>query len=104
MYPTDDEGARVPTWGLIVEETGGLRDRRWEAFPLGDFEGTREEAMARLLERAKTHRPEHPRIAKRRTIYETIDGYIVFVKGATETFHLRFSVAELVHDSASQKR
>jgi hypothetical protein len=86
-----------------VEETGGLRDRRWEAFPLGDFDGTHEEAMALLLERAKKFRPEHPRIQKRRMIYRTTDGYLVLVKGATETFHLRFSVAELVHDSAQGK-
>ena len=94
----------MPTWGLIVEETGGYRDRRWEGFPLGEFEGTREEAMARLLKHAKSHRPEHPRIPKQRLVYETADGYIVFVKGATETFHLRFSIAELVHDSAAKRR
>ena len=96
----------MPRWGLIVEGTGGLRDRRWEAFPLGEFDGTREEAPAKLLERAKTHRPEHPRIVRQRLIYGTADGCLVMVRGTgcAETFHLRFSVAEVVYDSAAQKR
>ncbi|QPP06195.1 hypothetical protein G4Z16_07080 [Streptomyces bathyalis] len=93
----------MPRWGLIVEETGGFRDRRWEAFLLGEFDGTREDALAKLLERAKAFKPEHPRIVRRQTIYAIADGYLVMSKGATETFHHRFSVAELVHDTDPKK-
>ena len=89
----------MPRWGLIVEETCGYRDRRWEGTRLATFDGTREEALAMLLERAKTYQPEHPRVPKRRQIYRQDDGFLALVRGATETFFLRFSVAELVHDS-----
>ena len=88
----------------MVEETGGFKDRRWEAFLLGEYEGSREDALAQLLERAKAFKPEHPRIVRRQRIFAVTDGYLVLSKGATETFHHRFSVAELIHDSAPKKR
>ncbi|MGH3312226.1 MAG: hypothetical protein ACRDP3_16835 [Streptomyces sp.] len=94
----------MPSWGLIVEETCGYQDRRWEATHLGEFDGTRQQALTRLLKFAKTYEPAHPRLPKRRLVYEAADGYIVFVRGATETFHLRFSVAELVHDTYAPAR
>lgn len=90
-------------WGLIAEGHTGYRDyKRWNAAHLGTVYGTREQAMATLLESAKQFRPEHPRKPMQRWIYRTGDGYIAFVRGATETFPLRFSLAELVYDSGAQ--
>ncbi|WP_139140931.1 hypothetical protein [Streptomyces oceani] len=90
------------TWGLLVEETGGFGRQRWVWAPrvIGHLRGTREQAMKALREEAARYRPEHPTSPKRRMLYADTDGFFLVVEGTTRSFHCRFTVAELLEDSA----
>ncbi|MFB7198389.1 hypothetical protein [Streptomyces sp. NPDC056240] len=92
----------MATWGLIVEMTVGTGERKHiEASVLAHVEGTREEALAELGEWIGRYTPEHPRSPKRSRIFRTADGYLLVVDGAWQSFSSRFTVAELVKDSAT---
>ncbi|MFE2987536.1 hypothetical protein [Streptomyces sp. NPDC059262] len=92
----------MATWGLIVEMTVGTGERKhMEASVLAHVEGSREEALAELGEWIGRYTPEHPRSAKRSRIFRTADGFLLVVDGAWQTFSSRFTVAELVKDSAA---
>nr|WSY51244.1 hypothetical protein OG999_14725 [Streptomyces sp. NBC_00886] len=92
----------MPTWGLIVETTTGSVDRKhWVADVLAQTEGTREEALVELEKRARQYRPEHPRKPQRTRLFRDGDGFLLVADGVLGTFHTRFSVAELVHDSGA---
>jgi hypothetical protein len=92
----------MATWGLIVEMTVGTGERKhMEASVLAHVEGSREEALAELGEWIGRYTPEHPRSPKRSRIFRTADGFLLVVDGAWQTFSSRFTVAELVRDSAA---
>ncbi|MFI5807896.1 hypothetical protein [Streptomyces sp. NPDC051561] len=95
-------GEGVATWGLIVEFTAGMGERkRSEAFVLAQVEGSREEALAELERRARGFSPEHPRSPKRRRLFRDRDGFLLVIDGAMSTFNTRFTAAELIEDSAA---
>ncbi|MDL2079142.1 hypothetical protein QNN03_22145 [Streptomyces sp. GXMU-J15] len=90
------------TWGLVVETTVGSADRkRTEASVVAHVEGTREEALAELERRARAHQPAHPLSPKRRRLLRDRDGFLLVVDGAWSSFLTRFTVAELLEDSAA---
>ncbi|MFD7205131.1 hypothetical protein [Streptomyces sp. NPDC059893] len=92
----------MATWGLIVEMTVGTGERKhMEASVLAHVEGSREEALAELGECIGRYTPEHPRSPKRTRIFRTADGFLLVIDGAWQTFSSRFTVAELVKDSAA---
>ncbi|MFD8777727.1 hypothetical protein OHU25_10595 [Streptomyces sp. NBC_00117] len=92
----------MATWGLIVEMTVGTGERKhMEASVLTHVEGSREEALAELGEWIGRYTPEHPRSPKRSRIFRTADGFLLVIDGAWQTFSSRFTVAELVKDSAA---
>ncbi|MGW7106539.1 hypothetical protein ACWGHU_10330 [Streptomyces xanthophaeus] len=90
----------METWGLIVEATVGLGERKHtEAYVLTQVEGTREEALAELERRARAYSPEHPRSPKRRRLLRSGDGFLLVIDGAWQSYATRFSVAELLEDT-----
>ncbi|WP_240653624.1 hypothetical protein [Streptomyces sp. AcE210] len=92
----------MATWGLIVEMTVGTGERKHiEASVLAHVEGSREEALAELGEWIGRYTPEHPRSPKRSRVFRTADGFLLVVDGAWQSFSSRFTVAELVKDSAA---
>ncbi|MFE6760003.1 hypothetical protein ACFVDQ_41485 [Streptomyces sp. NPDC057684] len=92
----------MATWGLIVEMTVGTGERKHiEASVLAHVEGSREEALAELGEWIGRYTPEHPRSPKRSRAFRTADGFLLVVDGAWQSFSSRFTVAELVKDSAA---
>jgi hypothetical protein len=92
-------------WGLIVEETDGMGDRKaTSAKALEHFTGTREEAMARLEAIARTYKPQHPVSSTRTLLYRTGDGFLLINDGSMRSCGCRFSVAELLYDSVEAKQ
>ncbi|WP_225821793.1 hypothetical protein [Streptomyces naphthomycinicus] len=92
----------MPTWGLVVETTVGTGERKHiEAHVVAHVTGTREEALAELERRARSHSPEHPRSPQRRRLLRQDDGFLLVVDGAWQSFGTRFTVAELLEDSAA---
>ncbi|MCX4553871.1 hypothetical protein OG204_31775 [Streptomyces sp. NBC_01387] len=91
----------MPRWGLIVEQNIGFgsKNRMWSVGVMGQVEGTREEALAELRQRAERFEPVHPNTPKRRRLYRDGDGFLMVLDGAWQTFHVRFSVAEQLFDS-----
>lgn len=89
-------------WGLVIEMTVGVGERKHaEAYVLTHVEGTREEALVELERRARSHTPEHPRSPKRRRLFREGDGFLLVIDGAWQSFSTRFTVAELLDDSAA---
>ncbi|MFG2630553.1 hypothetical protein [Streptomyces sp. NPDC048473] len=92
----------MATWGLVIETTVGVGERKHaEAYVLAHIEGTREEALVELERRARSHTPAHPRSPKRRRLFREGDGFLLVIDGAWQSFSTRFTVAELLHDSAA---
>ncbi|MFB8034346.1 hypothetical protein ACFC5Z_15680 [Streptomyces sp. NPDC056004] len=89
-------------WGLVIETTVGIGERKHgEAYVLTHVDGTREEALVELEQRARRHTPEHPRSPKRRRLFRESDGFLLVIDGAWQSFSTRFTVAELLDDSAA---
>lgn len=95
----------MPRWGLLVEQNLGLGGQRrvWSAGVMEHVDGTREEALAVLRQRAETYRPVHPASPKRRRLYRESDGFVLVLDGAWQSFHCRFTVIEELYDSAAPK-
>ncbi|MFD7165726.1 hypothetical protein [Streptomyces violascens] len=92
----------MPTWGLIAEMTVGTGDRKHvEAYVLTHVEGSRDEALAELEGRARRFTPEHPRNPKRRRLFRDGDGFVLVIDGSWQSYSARFTVAELLEDSAA---
>ncbi|MFF3894135.1 hypothetical protein ACFYY3_13240 [Streptomyces sp. NPDC001812] len=92
----------MTTWGLVIETTMGVGERKHtEAYVLAHVTGEREEALAELERRARNHSPAHPRNPKRRRLLRQDDGFLLVVDGAWQSFVTRFTVAELLEDSAA---
>lgn len=98
---TRGEGTKnVTTWGLVIETTVGVGERKHtEAHVVAHITGLREEALAELERRARSHSPEHPRSPKRRRLLRQNDGFLLVIDGAWQSFVTRFTVAELLEDS-----
>ncbi|QNP69793.1 hypothetical protein IAG44_10250 [Streptomyces roseirectus] len=95
--------AVVRRWGLVVESTSGSGDgKRWSASVLGEIEGTREQALCELELQARAFSPTHPRMPRRTRLYRQDDGFLLLTDGQFETFLTRFSLAELIEDSAAR--
>ncbi|MGI5404877.1 hypothetical protein ACQEVG_36545 [Streptomyces sp. CA-135486] len=92
----------MATWGLIVETTMGMGERKHaEAHVMAHVEGAREEALAELERRARRYTPEHPRSPKRRRLFRNSDGFLLVIDGSWQSFGTRFTIAELVEDTAA---
>ncbi|MFB7254845.1 hypothetical protein [Streptomyces nojiriensis] len=90
----------VATWGLVLETTVGLGERKHtEAYVMTHVEGGREAALAELERRARAYTPEHPRSPKRRRLFRDGDGFLLVVDGAWQSHATRFSIAELLDDT-----
>ncbi|MGW7822950.1 hypothetical protein ACWGLF_33630 [Streptomyces puniciscabiei] len=89
-------------WALVVETTVGVSERKHvEAHVVAHVSGSRAAALAELERRARSHAPEHPRSPRRRRLLRVSDGFLVVVDGAWQSFATRFTVAELLEDSAA---
>ncbi|MGJ5753028.1 hypothetical protein [Streptomyces puniciscabiei] len=89
-------------WALVVETTVGASERKHvEAHVVAHVSGSRAAALAELERRARSHAPEHPRSPRRRRLLRVSDGFLVVVDGAWQSFATRFTVAELLEDSAA---
>ncbi|MFI5671941.1 hypothetical protein [Streptomyces sp. NPDC051704] len=90
----------MTTWGLVLETTVGLGERKHtEAYVMAHVEGPRETALAELEKRARAYGPEHPRSPKRRRLFRSRDGFLLVIDGAWQSHATRFSVAELMDDT-----
>lgn len=89
-------------WGLVVETTRSAGDRKHiEADVIAHVSGSRADALAELERRARSYSPEHPRSPRRRRLLRDGDGFLLVVDGAWQSFATRFTVAELLEDSAA---
>ncbi|AZM78087.1 hypothetical protein D1J63_26510 [Streptomyces sp. KPB2] len=94
----------APTWGLVVETTLGTGERKHtEAQVVAHVTGSREEALAELERRARSYSPTHPLSPRRRRLLRVGDGFLLVVDGAWQSFVTRFTVAELLTDSAAPR-
>ncbi|XKK59633.1 hypothetical protein HFP71_27005 [Streptomyces sp. ARC32] len=94
----------VPAWGLVVETTVGTGERKHtEAQVVGHVNGSRQEALAELERRARSYSPTHPLSPRRRRLLRVGDGFLLVVDGAWQSFVTRFTVAELLEDSAAPR-
>ena len=94
----------MTTWGLVVETTVGIGDRKHvEATVVAHVEGDREEALAELERRARAYEPAHPFNHDRRRLLKDNDGFLLVVDGSWRSFLTRFTVAELLEDSAAPR-
>ncbi|WP_432136281.1 MULTISPECIES: hypothetical protein [unclassified Streptomyces] len=92
-------------WGLIVEETTGMGDRKaYAAKVLEHVTGTHEQAMARLEEHARSYSPEHPMNAVSTRLYRTGEGFLLVKEGSMRSYGCRFAVAEVLYDSVEEAR
>ncbi|MFD7915088.1 hypothetical protein ACFV30_30925 [Streptomyces sp. NPDC059752] len=90
----------MATWGLILETTVGLGERKHtEAYVMAHVEGGREMALAELERRARAYTPEHPRSPKRRRLFRDGDGFLLVVDGAWQSHATRFCAVELLDDT-----
>lgn len=91
-------------WGLVVETTVGTGERKHtEAQVVAHVTGSREEALAELERQARRYSPTHPLSPRRRRLLRIGDGFLLVVDGAWQSFITRFTVAELLEDSAAPK-
>ncbi|GHB03786.1 hypothetical protein ACIQRS_28650 [Streptomyces termitum] len=92
----------APTWGLVVETTVGTGERKHvEATVVAHVTGPREAALAELEQRARNYAPAHPLSPRRRRLLRQRDGFLLVVDGAWQSYVTRFTVAELLEDSAA---
>ncbi|MEU8889092.1 hypothetical protein [Streptomyces sp. NPDC048442] len=92
----------MPSWGLILEPAIGVSPRpQHEAYVLAHVHGTREEAMAELERRAREHVPAQPRKPQRRRLFRVADGFMLVLDGNWQSMATRFTLGELLEDSAA---
>ncbi|MFF3512037.1 hypothetical protein [Streptomyces sp. NPDC002573] len=96
-------GAMSQRWGLIVEEVQGVYTHSYSATVLEHFLGSREQALARLEVRARSYEARHPLNPVRTRLFRTGEGFLRVNDAGMRGFGCRFSVAELLHDSAEEK-
>ncbi|MFE5796919.1 hypothetical protein ACFQ8C_30680 [Streptomyces sp. NPDC056503] len=82
--------------------TVGLGERKHtEASVVAQITGEREEALRELERRARDFTPTHPLSPKRRRLLRQADGFLLVVDGAWQSYVTRFTLAELLEDSAA---
>ncbi|MEU3217429.1 hypothetical protein [Streptomyces sp. NPDC006971] len=92
----------MTTWGLVMETTvGGGEHKHIETYVLAHMAGTREDALLELERRARVHTPAHPWNPKRRRLFRKDDGFLLVIDGTWQSYSTRFTVAELLEDSAA---
>ncbi|MFF9401644.1 hypothetical protein [Streptomyces sp. NPDC014744] len=92
----------MTTWGLVMETTvGGGERKHIETYVLAHMAGTREDALLELERRARVHTPTHPWNPKRRRLFRKDDGFLLVIDGTWQSYSTRFTVAELLEDSAA---
>ncbi|MFF8729327.1 hypothetical protein ACF073_22920 [Streptomyces sp. NPDC015171] len=92
----------MTTWGLVIEATVGTGDsKHMEAHVVAHVTGPRAEALAELERRARSFSPEHPRSPRRRRLLREGDAFLLVIDGTWQSFVTRFTVAELLEDSAA---
>ncbi|MEU3656820.1 hypothetical protein AB0E67_29230 [Streptomyces sp. NPDC032161] len=92
----------MTTWGLVMETTvGGGERKHIETYVLAHMAGTREDALLELERRARVHTPTHPWNPKRRRLFRKNDGFLLVIDGTWQSYSTRFTVAELLEDSAA---
>lgn len=92
-------------WGLIVEETTGTGERKtYSAKVLEHVTGTREQAMARLEECARSYGTEHPMNSISTRLYRTAEGFLLVKEGSMRGYGCRFSLAEVLYDSVAEEQ
>ncbi|NGO77975.1 hypothetical protein G6045_20250 [Streptomyces sp. YC504] len=92
-------------WGLIVEETDGMGERKaYAANVLDHVEGTREEALVELEKRARGYVPQHPMNPSATRLYRTDEGFLLVSEGSMRNYGCRFSVGELLYDSVQAEK
>jgi len=91
-------------WGLIVEEMRGVYNHSCTATVLEHFDGTREEALARLEALARSHDPRFLSNPRRSRLFRTGEGFLLVNDGDLNGLGCRFTVAELLRDSAEEKK
>jgi hypothetical protein len=81
-------------WVILVDRSHG---NHHDVDEVAHFEGTRDEARARLYEIACTHRPGVALRQKRRQVYRIGDGdaYYANVEGVTASFSVVYRLGEL---------
>jgi len=81
-------------WVVVVDRHFG---DRYDVEEVAHFEGTQEEARARLYEIACTHRPGVGLRQKRRQVYRMGDGdaYYASIEGMVSTHRVVYRLAEL---------
>ena len=93
------------TWGtdeqqsyaVVIEQTVGSGEgMRWAIEPepwLLDHGTSRDQARALLRDLAETFRPQHPWSPQSRQVLQiSPDSYLVYVVGATKSFHMRLTL------------
>jgi hypothetical protein len=85
-------------WKVLIEEQlGGGESRTWRLSQVFDAGPERAGALALAHRLAREYVPKHPWSPSRRDLFRAWDGcWLVRVKGATQTFHFRVTVAEYV--------
>ncbi|MGW1074484.1 hypothetical protein [Streptomyces sp. NPDC002537] len=92
----------MATWGLIVETTVGTGDRKHTSgTDMAHVEGSRDDALREPEARARRFTPQHPLNQRRLRLFRTTDGFDLIVDGAWDGRLTRFTVGELLHDSAA---
>ena len=90
------------TWGLIVQETdGGGNHKAYASTVLEHVTGTREEALARLEELARSYQPQHPMKPLSTRLYRAGDDFLLVCEGTMRSYGCRFLAAELLYESIS---
>ncbi|WP_066361098.1 hypothetical protein [Herbidospora mongoliensis] len=85
-------------WRVLIEENvGGPRNKEWRISDIYQVKGERPEARSIAYELAVRHVPHHPMNLGSRSVYRISDDeYLTTIKGATEKYHYRVVVAELL--------
>ncbi|MGW0732574.1 hypothetical protein [Streptomyces sp. NPDC002851] len=95
----------VTRWALLVEQNEGMTDNKaWVIRELERLDGTREQALARLEQRARNFVPDHPARAISTQLYRTAEGFLLVNEGSMRHYHCRFSAVEMLHDSRDAER
>src|SRR5882762_274776 len=84
----------VRDWYVLIEETIGAGEgQRWSLTKILEFDH-RADALKKAVDMAKDYQPRHPTMERRRKIFRVgEDTWVVWLEGATRSYHLRISVA-----------
>ncbi|MEO3752680.1 hypothetical protein [Streptomyces sp. B6B3] len=87
-------------WGLVVEQT---ELQVCSTVVLEHVTGTREDALDRLEEIARSFTPHYARNSTKKRLYRTAEGFLLVSEGAMFSYGCRFSVVELAWDGVAEQ-